>query len=177
MNEQQTLYQKLKQIEIDLSPININVSLINKDLLESKINNKITLNYNNLHSIKTSIILYDGFLYKIVEDKSKDFKIIMRYFQIMKNCFKYYPTLEKCLKNNDKPLVQFDIRHIKTISIIKNEIFKQFKIKEKEIKFVISIFLNQNDDFFIFAFNDKEIGNSVFNIINLLRNYYQDKSN
>ena len=176
-HEQQKLYQNLKKIEINLSPNNINESLINKDLLESRINNTITLNYNKLHSINTSIILYDGFLFKIVEDKNKGFKIIERYFQIMKNCFKYYPNLEKSLKNSDKPLVQFDIRHIKFLSIIKNDIFKQFKIKEKEIEFVISIFLNQNNDFFVFAFNDKEIGNSVFNIINLLKNYYEDKSN
>jgi len=176
-SQQQISYQKREQIEIDLSSININESLINKNFLESKINNKIILNYNNLHSINTSIILYDGFLYKIVEDKSKGFKIIERYFQIMKNCFKYYTTLQKALNNSDKPLVQFDIRHIKFLRIIKIEIFKQFKIKEKEIEFVLSIFLNQNDDFFIFAFNDKEIGNSFFNIINLLRNYYQDKSN
>lgn len=175
-NGQQTLYQNREQIEIDLSPININESLINKDLLTSKLNNIITLNYNKLHNINTSIILYDGFLYKIVEDKNIGFKIIERYFKIMKNCFKYYPNLEKGINKSDKPLVQFDIRHIKYLSIVKNNILKQFKIKEKEIEFVLSIFLNQNDDFFVFAFNNKEIGNSVFNIINLLRNYYEDKS-
>ena len=141
-----------------------------------RLNNIITLNYNKLHNINTSIILYDGFLYKIVEDKNIGFKIIERYFKIMKNCFKYYPNLEKGINKSDKPLVQFDIRHIKYLSIVKNNILKQFKIKEKEIEFVLSIFLNQNDDFFVFAFNNKEIGNSVFNIINLLRNYYEDKS-
>jgi hypothetical protein len=40
-------------------------SLINNSLTESCINNKIILNYNKLNHFNTSIILYDGNLYKV----------------------------------------------------------------------------------------------------------------
>jgi hypothetical protein len=127
--------------------------------------------------LSTSQIIYDGFIYKVVESKENGYKLIERYFQLLKNCFRYYNNLENAVANKDKPLVQFDIRHIKEISIINNnnDIFKKYKIKEKQIEFVFCIFLYQNDDFFVFACNNKEIGNSIFTIINLLKNYYAKK--
>ena len=177
-------YEQLKVLSqngdviiIDLSPINLNVSLINKDFLKGNINNKIVLDYNKLESLSTSQIIYDGFIYKVVESKENGYKLIERYFQLLKNCFRYYNNLENAVANKDKPLVQFDIRHIKEINIINNnnDIFKKYKIKEKQIEFVFCIFLYQNDDFFVFACNNKEIGNSIFTIINLLKNYYAKK--
>jgi hypothetical protein len=175
--EQKLLSQNGEVIIIDLSPINLNESLINKDLLKDNINNKIVLDYNKLNGLRTSQIIYDGLLYKVVESKEKEYKFIERYFQLLKNCFRYYNNLENATTYKDKPLVQFDIRHIKEISIINtnNDIFKKYKIKEKQIEFVFCIFLYQNDDFFVFASNNKEIGNSTFTIINLLRNYYAKK--
>ena len=175
--EQKLLSQNGEVIIIDLSPINLNESLINKDLLKDNINNKIVLDYNKLNGLRTSQIIYDGLLYKVVESKEKEYKFIERYFQLLKNCFRYYNNLENATAYKDKPLVQFDIRHIKEISIINtnNDIFKKYKIKEKQIEFVFCIFLYQNDDFFVFASNNKEIGNSTFTIINLLKNYYAKK--
>ena len=175
--EQKLLSQNEEVIIIDLSPINLNESLINKDLLKDNINNKIVLDYNKLNGFRTSQIIYDGLLYKVVESKEKEYKFIERYFQLLKNCFRYYNNLENATTYKDKPLVQFDIRHIKEISIINtnNDIFKKYKIKEKQIEFVFCIFLYQNDDFFVFASNNKEIGNSTFTIINLLKNYYAKK--
>jgi hypothetical protein len=164
-------------IIIDLSPINLNESLINKDLLKDNINNKIVLDYNKLEGLNTSKIIYDGFVYKVVESKENGYKLIERYFQLLKNCFRYYNNLENAVNNMDKPLVQFDIRHIKEISIINtnNDVFKKYKIKEKQIEFVFCVFLYQNDDFFVFASNNKEFGNTIFDLINLLKNYYAKK--
>lgn len=166
--------QNEEVIIIDLSYTNLNESLINKDLLKDIINNKMVLDYNKLDSLNTSQIIYDGFIYKVVESKENGYKLIERYFQLLKNCFKYYNNLENAITNKDKPLVQFDIRHIKDINIINinNDIFKKYKIKEKQIEFAFCISLYQNDDFFVFACNNKEIGNSIFYIINLLKNYY-----
>lgn len=175
--QQKILSQNEEVIIIDLSPINLNESLINKDLLKDNINNKIVLDFNKLDGLNTSQIIYDGFIYKVVESKENGYKLIERYFQLLKNCFRYYNNLENAVANKDKPLVQFDIRHIKEINVINinNDIFKKYKIKEKQIEFVFCIFLYQNDDFFVFACNNKEIGNSIFTIINLLKNYYSKK--
>jgi len=174
---QKILLQNGEVIIIDLSPINLNESLINKDLLKDNISNKMVLDYNKLDGLNTSQIIYDGLIYKVVESKENGYKLIERYFQLLKNCFRYYNNLENATANKDKPLVQFDIRHIKEINIINisNDIFKKYKIKEKKVEFVFCIFLYQNDDFFVFACNNKEIGNSIYNIINLLKNYYARK--
>ena len=40
---------------------------------------------------------------------------------------------------------------------------------------VFCIYLNQNNDFFVFAVNNENFGKSVFNVLNLLKNYYEDK--
>ena len=173
--EQILLYQFRDVAEIDLSVLNIKESLIDNYILKTNINNKILMNYNKLDNFDNSQILYDGLIYKIIETKNKGFKIIERYFQIKKNCFRYYNNIENAKKDSDNPLVQFDIRHIKDLNIINNKIFQQFKINNKEIKFSFYILLNQNDDLFVFIVNDEKFGNCIFNFLNLLKNYYEDK--
>ena len=161
-------------IEVDL-PKNYNgESLVNNNLQEYNINNKIILNYNKLNNCKISVILYDGFLYKIIDKKNYGFKASKRYFQITKNCFRYYNEIEDA-KNENEPLVQFDIRHIKDLQVINHDFLKDIKIDEKNIKFVFCIYLYQNDDFFVFAVSNESYGNSVFNVLHLLKNYYEDK--
>ena len=175
-NESQLFYHQYRDIiEVDLPIIYNNESFINNKLAESNINNKIILNYNKLNSFNTSIILYDGLLYKVIDKKNKGFKISKRYFQITKNCFRYYNDIINAKNDNEKALVQFDIRHIKDIQIINHDFLADIQIDEKNIEFVFCIYLYQNDDFFVFAVNNKNYGNSVFNVINLLRNYYEDK--
>lgn len=88
---------------------------MNNKLVESNINNRIILNYNKLNSYNTSIILYDGLLHKVIDKKNNGFKIYKRYFQITKNCFRYYNDIINVKNDNDKALAQFDIRHIKDI--------------------------------------------------------------
>ena len=162
-------------IEVDL-PIKYNKeSFINSKLSESNINYKIIFNYNKLNDFDTSIILYDGILYKVIDKKTTGFKISKRYFQITKNCFRYYNDIEIAKNENDKALVQFDIRHIKDIQIVDHDFLKDIKIDGKDIVFVFCIYLYQNDDFFVFAVNNENYGNSVFKILNLLKNYYEDK--
>ena len=161
-------------IEIDISLINVNESLIDKSFLNT-ISDKIIINYNKIDNFKTSQILYDGIIYKIIENKNKGFKMVERYFQIKKNCFRYYNNIECARLESDKPLVQFDIRHIKNLNIVNNDIFKQFKVNEKTIEFTFCIFLNQNNDFFVFVITDEKFGNSIFNYLNILKNYYEDR--
>ena len=48
-------------------------------------------------------------------------------------------------------------------------------MNEKEIEFTLCIYLNQNDDFFVFIFNNQILGNSIYNILSLLKNYYENK--
>ena len=170
------LYHQYRDIaEVGL-PINYNEeSLINNIISESSINNKIIYNYNKLNKFNTSIILYDGFLHKVIDRKNNGFKLSKRYFQITKNCFRYYNLIENAKNENDKPLVQFDIRHIKDLQIVDYDFLKDYKIDEKDIEFVFCIYLFQNDDFFVFAVNNENFGNSVFNILTLLKNYYEDK--
>ena len=151
-------------------------SLINNNLTDSCINNKIILNYNKLNHFNTSTILYDGNLYKVLDRKNDGFKVSKRYFQITKNCFKYYKDIENAKSYKFKPLVQFDIRHIKDLQIVEPNFLKDIKIEEeKDIEFVFCIYLYQNDDFFVFATDNENYGNSIFDVLNLLKNYYEDK--
>ena len=146
-----------------------------KIYIASKANkNKAILNYNKLNHLNTSLILYDGILYKVSDKKNKGFKLSQRYFQILKNCFRYYNKINK-EKSEEKPLVQFDIRHIKDLQIIDNDFLSEYKIDNKDIEMVFCIYLNQNDDFFVFAVNNENLGKSVFDMLNLLKNYYEDK--
>ena len=174
-NDSLFYYHQYRDItEVDLPSKYNEQSLINNILLESNINDKIIFNYNKLNDLNTSIIIYDGIIYKVIDKKNIGFKLSKRYFQLTKNCFRYYYEIEFA-KNNNEPLVQFDIRHIKDLQIISHDFLNNIKINEKDIEFVFCIFLFQNDDFFVFAFNNENYGNSVFNILNLLKNYYEDK--
>ena len=166
-------------IDIDISSINIKESLVDKDLIESNINNKILINYSILDNISNSKILFDGIIYKVVDNFTnnldKKYKIMERYFQLKKNCFKYFNNIQLARYNPDKPLVQFDIRHIKDMKIIDSNIFEEYKLNGNKIKFTFAIFLNQNSDFFAFLLDNEDFGNSLFNLMNLLKNYYDDK--
>jgi hypothetical protein len=166
-------------IDIDISSINIKESLVDKDLIESNINNKILINYSILDNISNSKILFDGIIYKVVDNFTnnvdKKYKIMERYFQLKKNCFKYFNNIQLARYNPDKPLVQFDIRHIKDMKIIDSNIFEEYKLNGNKIKFTFAIFLNQNSDFFTFLLDNEDFGNSLFNLMNLLKNYYDDK--
>ena len=177
-NNSNLFYDRYRDIvEVDL-PIKFNnESLINNKLAESNINNKIILNYNKLNNFNTSIILYDGLLYKVIDKKNNNgFKISKRYFQITKNCFRYYNDIDEAKNDNSKSLVQFDIRNIKDLQIVDHDFLKDIKIDKKDIEFVFCIYLYQNDDFFVFSVNNENYGNSVFKILNLLKNFYEDKN-
>ena len=171
------LTKYIDAIDIDISSINLKDSLINKDLIKSNINNKIIINYSKLENISTSEILFDGIIYKVVDNYSgKKLKIMERYFQLKKNCFRYFNNIQLARYNGEKPLVQFDIRHIKDLNIINSKIFEEYNLNGKNIEFCFCIFLNQNSDFFVFV-TDKEIfGNSLFGLMSLLKNYYEDRN-
>ena len=176
-NNNNILYHKYRDIIEIFLPNNFNKeSVINNKIytISETNNNKGILNYNKLNNLKTSIILYDGILHKVTDKKIKGFKLSKRYFQITKNCFRYYNSLEN-IQKEEKPLVQFDIRHIKDLQIIENDFLGEYKIDNKDIEMVFCIYLNQNNDFFVFAVNNENFGKSVFNVLNLLKNYYEDK--
>ena len=175
-NNNNLLYHNYRDIiEINFPNDSNIVSLVDKSIYKIKeSNNKIILNYNKLINIKTSIILYDGILYKVSDKKNSGFKLSKRYFQIYKNCFRYFNNLTNA-KNKDKPLVQFDVRYIKDLQIIDNDFLNEYQIENKNIEIVFCVYLIQNYDFFVFAFNDENFGKNVFNILKLLKNYYEDK--
>ena len=166
-------------VDIDISSINKKESLIDEDLFESNINNKIVINFSKLENITTSQILFDGIIYKVADkcsnDSDKQFKMMERYFQLKKNCFRYFNNIQLAKYNKDKPLVQFDIRHIQDMKIVDNKIFEEYDLNGKKIEFCFSIFLNQNSDFFVFVLDNENFGNSLFGLMNLLKNYYEDK--
>ena len=169
-------------IDLDISAINTKETLIDKKLIESNINNKIIINFSKLENISTNQILFDGIIYKVVDNcsnnnnKDKKFKIMERYFQLKKNCFRYFNNIQLARYNTDKPLVQFDIRHIKELKIIDKKIFEEYDLNSKKIEFCFAIFLNQNSDFFVFILDNENFGNSLFSFMNLLKNYYEDKN-
>ena len=179
--DQMLLVKYRDAIDLDISSINLKESLIDKDLIGANINNKIVFNFSKLENISTSQILFDGTIYKVVDNtinnSGKNFKIMERYFQVKKNCFRYFNNIQLARYNSDKPLVQFDIRHIKELKIIDNKIFDEYNLNGKKIEFSFVIFLNQNSDFFVFILDNKNFGNSLFSLMNLLKNYYEDKNN
>jgi hypothetical protein len=168
-------------IEMDISSINNKESLMDKELIGSNINNKIIINFSKLENISSSKILFDGVIYKVVENSmnntDKKFKVMERYFQLKKNCFRYFNNIQLAKYNSDKPLVQFDIRHIKDLKTIDNKIFEEYNLNGKKIEFSFVILLNQNSDFFVFILDNEIFGNSLFSLMNLLKNYYEDKNN
>ena len=176
-NNNNILYHKYRDIIEIFLPNNFNKESVTNNkiyTISETNNNKGILNYNKLNNLKTSIILYDGILHKVTDKKIKGFKLSKRYFQITKNCFRYYNSLENVQKE-DKPLVQFDIRHIKDLQIIENDFLIEYKIDKKDIEMVFCIYLNQNNDFFVFAVNNENLGKSIFDFLSLLKNYYEDK--
>ena len=136
-------------------------------LINYSTNNLFILNYNNLNKFSEKSILYDGNIFKVVNTQNGNTQLISRYFQITKNCFRYYNNIYSVLIYNENPLVQFDIRHIEDIQNINLSIPK--------IEYSFSINLINNSDFFIFATDDKEFGNNIVNVLNLLRNYYKEE--
>ena len=56
-------------------------------------------------------------------------------------------------------------------------IFDEYDLRGKKIQFCFAIFLNQNSDFFVFVLCDENFGNSLFCLMNLLKNFYEDKNN
>ena len=144
-------------------------------LVNYSTNNIFILNYNNLNRINDSSILYDGNLYKVTNGQNGDTKLILRYIQITKNCFRYYNNIYSVLIYNEKPLVQFDIRYIQDVEIININLLNNVDLSK--IKFAFSINLIKNSDFFIFATDDKEFGENILNVLNLLRKYYEHDIN
>ena len=143
--------------------------IISKD----KNTNNIEISYKILNSIDTSIIIYDGEIYKIQKNKINVFKLISRYFQITKNSFKYFSNAYSSQVYNDKPLLQFDIRQISNIEIID---ITSLELKEKYSNyFCFIINLTNKNDIFGFATINKEYGENIIQILNLLRNYYKNK--
>ena len=169
------LYHQYRDIIEIILPNNfLEESIVDNRIYDiSELNkNKVILNYNKLSKFKTSTILYDGIVYKVSDKKDKGFKLSKRYFQISKNCFRYYNSFEN---KEGKPLVQFDIRHIKDLQIIENDFLMEYKVDNRDIEMVFCIYLNQNNDFFVFAVNNENLGKSIFDFLNLLKNYYEDK--
>jgi hypothetical protein len=52
---------------------------------------------------------------------------------------------------------------------------EKYKINDKNIELVFCIYINQNNDFFVFAHDNKKIANSIINILLFLIRYYEDK--
>ena len=169
-------------IEVYL-PIKMGKSLIDKEIIKNIIGNKYILSFNKINNFDTDKILYDGFIYKLIDNieyyyNNEDYKyeLLGRYFQITKNCFKYYNNIYEAINKKDKPLVQFDIRYIKSIEIMDNNILKNYKINgNKNIEIIFCIYLNQNNDFFVFSHNNLLIGNNIINILFFLKRYYEKK--
>ena len=150
--------------------IYFNESFIFKKLIFEKEKNKfVNINYLILNKLNENDVLYDGFFYKINVNKNKLFK---RYFQITKNCFKYYKNIFD-FKNNEKSLVQFEIIKISNLIIVDvNNFFNKQFLNENNIKFIFQINLFNFDDVFLFGNEIEENGKNIFNILNFLINYY-----
>ena len=152
-------------------------SLIYNELI-NRIGNKISISYEKLDNINNEQILYDGIIYKVVDNIDNneiEYKFLDRYFQISKNCFRYYNNINEAINEKDKPLVQFDIRHILNIEIFDNNFLGNFKINgNKNINILFCIYIKDNNDFFVFAHYNKYVGNNIINILQFLIRYYED---
>ena len=168
-------------VEVNMPKID-EETLINTNIINSIIGNKYIFSYKKIDNFMNDTILYDGILYKVIDniandntDKNNKYQLLPRYFQITKNCFKYYNHINEAINEKDKPLVQFDIRYIEKIEIIENNFLGNYKIDgQKDIKIIFCIYINQNNDFFIFAHNDRNFGEDVINILEFLQRYYED---
>lgn len=157
-------------------------SLIDNEIINNIIGNKYIFSYKKINNFDTEKILYDGALYKVIDNMENDnkdednkYKLLPRYFQITKNCFKYYNDMNEAINEKDKPLVQFDIRFIQNLDIIENNFLEKYTINNKNVEIVFCIYIKQNNDFFVFAHNNKKIGKTVINIILFLIRYYEDR--
>ena len=158
------------------------ITLIDNEIINNFIGNKYILSYKKINNFDTQKILYDGELYKVIDnmenenkDKDNKYKLLPRYFQITKNCFRYYNDMNEAINEKDKPLVQFDIRFIQNLEIIENNFLEKYTINNKNVEIVFCIYIKQNNDFFVFAHNNKKIGKTVINIILFLIRYYEDR--
>ena len=152
-------------------------SLISNEII-NKAGNKFIFSYENLDMFDTKQILYDGIIYKVInstENSEIEYKFLERYFQISKNCFKYYNNINEAINEQEKPLVQFDVRHIQTIEIIENSFLGDSKINgNKNINILFCIYIIGNNDFFVFAHYNKYVGNNIINFLQFLIRYYED---
>ena len=148
-------------------------SQIYPNLINNSSNNVFALSYNNLNKFNDNSILYDGNLYKVVNTNNGQTKLVLRYFQITKKCFRYYKNIYSQLIYNENPLVQFDLRQIEDIDTINVNLINN--LVEQKIEFCFSINLINNTDFFVFATKDKLFGECVFNVLKLIKKYYEDE--
>ena len=160
-------------------------TLIDTNIINNRIGSKCIFSYKKIDNYDTKIVLYDGDIFKVIdnmEEKDKEeednnkYKLLHRYFQITKNCFKYYNDINDAMNNNDKPLVQFDIRFIQNVEILENNFLEKYTINEKNVELVFCIYIKQNNDFFVFAHDNKKIATNIINILLFLMRYYEDKS-
>ena len=100
-----------------------------------------------------------------------------RYFQITKNCFKYYKNIFE-FKNKENPLLQFDIRRISHLNVINtnnniilndNNVF----LNNNNLKFIFQIYLNNIKCIFLFGDEIEENEKNICNILNYTQKYYQ----
>ena len=152
-------------------------TLICKEII-NKPGNKYIFSYEKLDNFSIEQILYDGVIYKVIdksENEEDGYQFLERYFQITKNSFRYYNNINDAISDREKPLVQFDVRHIQNIEIIDNNIFNQSKIcGKKNINIIFCIYIKDNNDFFVFSHYNKYVGNNIINILEFLIRYYED---
>ena len=154
----------------------------NKTLMSNEIinkpGNKYIFSYEKIDNFSIEQILYDGVIYKVIdniENSGSEYQFLDRYFQITKNSFRYYNNINDAINNKEKPLVQFDVRHIQNIEIINSSIFGQSKINgNKNINIIFCIYIKDNNDFFVFSHYNKYVGNNIINILEFLIRYYED---
>ena len=172
-NENEFLTKNIVNKDIIKVKIAIKGSQINQTLLNSSVNNIYILNYNILSKISNKAVLYDGNIYKVINSKKGETKLVLRYFQITKLYFRYYNCVQSLVLPNIKPLEFFEIKKIKNIEIIDINLLKDKN--EFKIKFSFVINLEENINFFIFATNDREIGMNIINILNLIKKYNDEE--
>jgi len=172
-NENEFLTKNIANKDIIKVKIAIKGTQINQTLLNSSVNNIYILNYNILSKISNKAVLYDGNIYKVINSKKGETKLVLRYFQITKLYFRYYNCVQSLVLPNIKPLEFFEIKKIKNIEIIDINLLKDKN--EFKIKFSFVINLEENINFFIFATNDREIGMNIINILNLIKKYNDEE--
>ena len=172
-NENEFLTKNIVNKDIIKVKIAIKGTQINQTLLNSSVNNIYILNYNILSKISNKAVLYDGNIYKVINSKKGETKLVLRYFQITKLYFRYFNCVQSLVLPNIKPLEFFEIKKIKNIEIIDINLLKDKN--EYKIKFSFVINLEENINFFIFATNDREIGMNIINILNLIKKYNDEE--